>query len=202
MYPPLVNYATQAALSFLKARSNKNAVIKACKPRSRDIEKGLAVLNAASSVTGDGDVSTDRFNQFLLQISIEVPCPGSVMKTLKSIKYPKYRNGYIIPLRAYFQEDFPNVDDPPLLVWVGTDAGFSPGIKPLEKSSAHGFPELVEPEQPSDCTCPYGEKRTTKSCTKVPSFEDDPFTCVYVNRTINPDVDGLIRWKEGNCTSD
>eukprot|EP00890_Picochlorum_soloecismus_P005988 jgi/Picsp_1/6390/NSC_03738-R1_beta and beta-prime subunits of dna dependent rna-polymerase len=200
LYPPLEKYATEAALSFAKARSKNNAVIKACKPSSRDVEKGLVVLNAASSVTGDGNFWTDRFNQFLLQLSIEVPCPRSVMKELKNVKYPKSRYGYIIPLRAYFQEDFPSVEDPPLLIWVGTDVGFSPGVKPLEKSSAPGFPELEEPEQPSNCTCPYGEKTTTKSCTRVPSFEDNPFTCVYVNTTINPDA-GLIRWKQGNCTS-
>jgi len=176
-------------------------VLKNCKPSTSTIKKGVTLRNAVSSVTGDGDYWTDRFNQFLLQLTMYVPCSQSTMNKLKNVKYPKTSKGYLIPLKAYYEEDYPDgVDDPPLLMWVVTDVDFSPGVKPLKNNSSPGFPTLVEPEQPSNCTCPYGKKTTTKSCTFVPSFEDSPFFCVYVNTTINPDA-GLIRWKPGNCTS-
>ena len=139
-----------------------------------------------SAVTGDGDYWTVRFNHFLLKIAMDAPRSKSTMDKPKNVKYPKTSKGNLIPLKAYYEEDYPDgVDDPPLLMWVVIEVDFLPDVKPLRSNSSPGFPSLVEPEQPSNCTCPYRKKTTTKSCTFVPSLGDNPFFCV--NNRINSD---------------
>ena len=188
----LDGYAADAAAKFAKDKSNP--VVKTCKPTPAKLSESVKLLNAnADWWSGE----TNFLHAFLLQVTVDVKCSKAQMKRLSKNKVAKkYINtgdGYTIPLKAYLEASYAQVQKDksfnPILKWVNANPTFSPGKKSILKKSPPGFPSVRKtPDDTAGCKCPYGsKKKTTADCTSsTDSYNDMNGLQVVVNTTASP----------------